>query len=59
MRLSIPAIAIAALLMSACHSSSVRKGEKYGGTLRVNISDIPHTIFPGQVEKRSEQILVN
>lgn len=59
MRLSIPAIAIAALLMTACHSSSIRKGEKYGGTLRVNISDIPHTIFPGQVEKRSEQIIVN
>lgn len=59
MRLSVPAIAIAALLMAACQPSENRKSEKQGGTLRINISDIPHTVFPGQVEKRSEQILVN
>ncbi|MBO7497419.1 MAG: hypothetical protein J6T98_12790 [Salinivirgaceae bacterium] len=58
MRLFVSAVAIAAFIMTSCQSSTNRIGERHGGTLRVNISDIPHSIFPGQVEKRSEQIIV-
>ena len=60
MRLFVSAIAFVALFTTACQPvGSLRNSEKHGGTLRVNISDIPHIIFPGQVEKRSEQIIVN
>lgn len=61
MRFFVPVIAIAAIFTTACRPADAptRNSEKHGGTLRVNISDIPHTVFPGQVEKRSEQILVN
>ena len=59
MRLLVSTFVMAAVALSACHPVSTRNSEKHGGTLRVNISDIPHIIFPGQVEKRSEQIIVN
>lgn len=61
MRLFVSVIAIAAIFTTACQPAGnpSRNSEKHGGTFRINISDIPHTIFPGQVEKRSEQILVN
>ncbi len=60
MRLLVSVVALAALFTTACQPAGTsRSSEKHGGTLRVNISDIPHIIFPGQVEKRSEQILVN
>ncbi len=60
MRLFVSVIALAALFTTACQPAGPsRNSEKHGGTLRINISDIPHIIFPGQVEKRSEQILVN
>lgn len=59
MKTIIPIIVAMALALASCQSGNTRNGEKYGGTLRVNISDIPHIIFPGQVEKRSEQIIVN
>lgn len=58
MRPIVPAVAIAAFFMVACQPTATRNNEKQGGTLRINISDIPHLVFPGQVEKRSEQILV-
>ena len=44
--------------MTACQPVETHISEKRGGALHVNISDIPHIVFPGQVEKRSEQILV-
>ncbi len=59
MKTIIPIIVAMALALASCQSGNTRNGEKYGGTLRVNISDIPHIIFPGQVEKRSEQIIVS
>lgn len=60
MRLFVSAIAFAAIFTTACQPvGTTRDSEKHGGTLRVNISDIPHIVFPGQVEKRSEQIIVN
>lgn len=48
-----------AMLFASCNTNSERNGAKYGGTLRVNISDIPHVVFPGQITKRSEQVIVN
>ncbi len=59
MKAFVPAIALAALFMVACQPTGTPVSEKQGGTLRINISDIPHIVFPGQVEKRSEQILVS
>lgn len=59
MKTIIPIIVAMALALASCQSGNTRNGEKYGGTLRINISDIPHIIFPGQVEKRSEQIIVS
>jgi len=45
-------------LFSACDTNEP-KGEKYGGTLRINVNDIPHVVFPGKINKRSEQIIAN
>ena len=59
MRLLVSTIAVAVIALSACQPENTRNSEKHGGTLRVNISDIPHIVFPGQVEKRSERIIVN
>jgi oligopeptide transport system substrate-binding protein len=51
---------IGCLYLTSCkqHNNSKRQGEKYGGTLKININDVPSVIFPGQVKKRSEQIVV-
>lgn len=54
----ISALALVGLMLCGCQKQNMRNGEKYGGTLRMNINDIPRTIFPGQIEKRSEQIIV-
>lgn len=35
------------------------RGEKYGGVLYLNSSEIPDLIFPGQVVKQSEQMIVS
>lgn len=51
--------AVAAIALSACQPVSTRNDGVHGGNLRINISDIPHRVFPGYVEKRSEQIIVN
>jgi ABC-type transport system substrate-binding protein len=51
---------LAGLLCQSCSSprNSKRSGEMYGGTLHLNISDVPDVIFPGQVKKKSEQMIV-
>lgn len=59
MKAFVSAVAFAALFLVACQPANTPKSEKLGGTLHVNISDIPHVVFPGQIEKRSEQIIVN
>lgn len=59
MKTIVPIMAIMALALASCQPENNRNGERYGGTLRVNISDVPHNIFPGQIAKRSEQIIVN
>lgn len=51
--------AVAAIALSACQPVSTRNDGVHGGNLRINISDIPHRVFPGYVDKRSEQIIVN
>ena len=54
-------ILTAAVVLTSCTSKSNQQSrdERYGGTLRVNVSDIPHVIFPGRINKRSEQIIAN
>ena len=45
---------------TACNRTNTDdRGEKYGGTLRVNASDIPDIIFPGQVLKASEHLIIS
>jgi len=44
-------------LFASCNTDNQTEADKYGGTLRVNISDIPHVVFPGRINKRSEQII--
>jgi len=36
-----------------------KRNEKYGGTFRINANDVPEIIFPGQVLKSSEQLIIN
>jgi peptide/nickel transport system substrate-binding protein len=43
--------------LSGCHETN-KRGEKYGGTLRINTNDVPDIIFPGQVLKSSEHIII-
>jgi oligopeptide transport system substrate-binding protein len=52
---------ISCLSMPSCYleKENERSDEKYGGSLKININDVPNIIFPGQVTKRSEQIIVN
>jgi peptide/nickel transport system substrate-binding protein len=40
-------------------SNDQKRGEKYGGVLYLNSNEIPDLIFPGQVLKRSEQMIVS
>ena len=49
---------VASLFFTNCDKTIVRD-KKYGGTLRINASDVPEIIFPGQILKLSEQIIVN
>ena len=54
-------ILAAAVILTACTSNNNQQpqSERHGGTLRVNVSDIPHVVFPGRINKRSEQMIVN
>ncbi len=48
------------ILFNACMpSDSKQKNGKYGGSLRINAMNIPDLIFPGQVLKSSEHLIVN
>lgn len=49
-----------AIFISSCQGNrnSKRSGDKYGGYLYVNASDVPDVIFPGQVKKKSEQMII-
>jgi len=50
------------LLLFICFSScnyNKARDPKYGGTFRINASDVPDIIFPGQVLKLSEQLIIN
>jgi ABC-type transport system substrate-binding protein len=46
-------------LLSCSTKKEPQRGEKYGGTFRINASDVPDIIFPGQVLKSSEQLIIN
>ncbi len=59
MKLLLSSFAVAAIALSACQPVGTRNDGVHGGNLRINISDIPHRVFPGYAEKRSEQIIVN
>lgn len=59
MKLLFSSFAVAAIALSACQPVGTRNDGVHGGNLRINISDIPHRVFPGYAEKRSEQIIVN
>lgn len=48
------------LVQSGCKlDSKTIRSEKYGGTLHINASDVPDIIFPGQVLKQSEQLIIS
>lgn len=51
-------LTITFITLISCNNNNVRD-EKYGGTFRINASDVPNTIFPGQILKLSEQLIVN
>lgn len=60
MKYSLLLILSASLLFCSCNSGNTNnRSEKYGGTLRINITDVPDIIFPGRVLKSSEQLIVN
>jgi peptide/nickel transport system substrate-binding protein len=40
-------------------SNDQKRGEKYGGVLYLNSNEVPDLIFPGQVLKRSEQMILS
>lgn len=47
------------VFLSGCQMDNKNKrNEKYGGTLRINANDLPDIIFPGQVLKASEQLII-
>jgi len=46
------------LLFTNCKEGNIRD-KKYGGTFKINASDVPDIIFPGQVLKLSEQLIIN
>lgn len=53
-------IAVISIAFNACMlNKPEQRSEKYGGTLKINTSDVPDLIFPGQVLKSSEQLIVN
>ena len=43
---------------SSCTTNEVRD-DRYGGTFKINASDVPDIVFPGRVLKQSEQLIVN
>jgi oligopeptide transport system substrate-binding protein len=49
------------LIFASCHNAARKadRGPKYGGTLYINANDVPDVIFPGQVLKQSEQLIIN
>jgi len=47
------------VVFTGCHQSEKNRSQKYGGTLHLNLNEIPDIIFPGQVIKTSEQIIVH
>jgi len=49
---------VVSLLFTNCNKP-ITRDKKYGGTLKINASDVPETIFPGQVLKLSEQLIIN
>jgi ABC-type transport system substrate-binding protein len=51
-------LVLSVLLVSACNTN-VKRDTKYGGTFRINATDVPDIIFPGQVLKLSEQLIIN
>lgn len=51
-------ISILFITLSSCNKSNVRD-EKYGGTFKINANDVPDIIFPGQVLRLSEQLIIN
>jgi oligopeptide transport system substrate-binding protein len=56
----VPAIILVGFLNQSCspHRNSKRTGEIYGKTLHLNVNDVPDIIFPGQVKKKSEQLII-
>jgi ABC-type transport system substrate-binding protein len=47
-------------VQSGCNLNGKKeRDEKYGSTLHINASDVPDIIFPGQVLKLSEQLIVS
>lgn len=50
-------ILAAALFLTSCQPEQQQTNGKYGGTLRINVNDIPYVVFPGRINKRSEQII--
>jgi len=51
---------IIALLFTACNKNSSQiRSAKYGGIFRINAADVPDIIFPGQVLKSSELLIIN
>lgn len=52
--------AAATLILCSCNTNKhSNRGEKYGGTLHINATDVPDIIFPGRVLKSSEQLIIN
>lgn len=50
------------LIISVSCNPTIKKNTKetkYGGTLRINLGDMPNHIFPGQILKNSEQIVAS
>ncbi|MDA3893079.1 MAG: ABC transporter substrate-binding protein [Salinivirgaceae bacterium] len=47
------------IFIGCSNSKSKVRGEKYGGTFRINASDVPDILFPGRVLKQSEQLIIN
>ena len=46
------------IILTSCNTNNVRD-KKYGGTFKINATDVPDIIFPGQVLKLSEQLIIN
>lgn len=54
-------VLVSCLVVTGCQvqHNGQNKSEKHGGTLRINASNVPDIIFPGQILKNSEHLLVN